>query len=271
MKECSVNLAERVFIRKEHLVCHTSCAQILKIRFKKYSMIRPEVSIKYFNCIAKRFGHSTVDKDAVRITKESKLHLEKISGKELASTGILMPNLKNGAFARMAYTTENKCACSECLEEEKRTLAIKECSPGSYSIEDFKSIIGLIKKNEKLNNKMKGQEMLYNKYGIQRIRSIYDRFFGCYNLKEKRAGIRPFTLKGPWTKENANKLIHSYKTSLSIKNMSFFIQLGRNSHNSSHCVVYNNTPVYYTVIIHKIDLKTKSDLRQHIKNKTHKK
>lgn len=271
MKECSANLAEKIYIRKEHLVCHTMCNHIVKIRFKKYSMIRPEVSIKYFKCIVKRFGNYAIAKEVVKLSKESKLALEKISGKELTPTAILMRNLKKGIYARMTYVQECTCMCNECLEEENRTLAIPECSTGPYTLEEFKGIISQIKKKEKIKEKIKEQEASYNKYGIRQIRMIYDRFFGCYNLKEKRAGIRPFTLKGPWTKDSANKLIHSYKTSTSIKNMSFFILIHKHSINPQQFILHNSTPVYYSVIIHKIDLKTKAELRQHIKNKLHKK
>ncbi|EHY65121.1 hypothetical protein NERG_01567 [Nematocida ausubeli] len=271
MKECTVNLLERIYIRKEHLVCHTVCNQVLKIRFKKYSLIRPEVSIKYFRCIARRFGCHAVDKEVVKISKESKLLLERMAHKELVTTGILMSNLKTHGYARIAYTSDSACTCSDCLEKEKRALTIKEYSLGGYTAEDFKSIINLIKKNEKIKIKIRGQEMQYNKCGIRTTREIYDRFFGYYNLKEKRAGIRPFVQKGPWTKENANKLIHSYKTAMSIREMSFFIILYKTSHPSANLILYNNTHVYYTLVIHKVDLKTKYELRQHIKNKMHKK
>ncbi|EIJ88532.1 hypothetical protein NEPAR06_1580 [Nematocida parisii] len=271
MKECSVNLLERIYIKKEYLVCHTLCNQIVKIRFKKYSLIRPEVAIKYFKCIARRFGNYAVDKEVVRISKESKLLLERIAHKELSSTGILMSNLKINGFARISCITENKCGCNECLEKERRVLAIKEYSLDGYSYEDFKNIISLIKKNEKIKTKIMQQMQQYNKYGVRTTREVYDRFFGCYNLKEKRAGIRPFIQKGPWTKESANKLIHSYKTAMSIREMSFFVILYKTCHPSANFIMYNNTQIYYTLIIHKIDLKTKYELRQYIKNKIHKK
>lgn len=271
MKECSVNLAERIHIRKEHLVCYTICNHVVKVRFKKYALIRPDVSIKYFKCIVKRFGNYAVSKEIVKLSKDSKLALEKISGKELVGNAVMMTNLKIGVYARISYTTENTCVCNECLEGERRSLVVKECSMGGYTQEDFKSIIGQIKKNEKLKEKIKEQEASYNKYGIRQIRMIYDRFFGCYTLKEKRAGIRPFVLKGPWTKDNANKLIHSYKTSISIKNMSVFVLIHKSAASMGHFIVYNGSPVYYSLIVHKIDLKTKAELKQHIKNKTHKK
>lgn len=270
MKKCSVDPSAKIFVRKEHLVCQTACSRILKIRFKNYSMIRPEVSIKYFNCLVRRFGSYRLEKEVVRISKESKLFLERLTKKEIAATGILMPNLKTQTYARLGYTTDNQCCCDNCLESERRTLHIKENSLGGYSAEEFKALINSIKKKEKIKNKIKEQEISYNKYGIRTIRSIYERFFGCYNLKEKRAGIRPFTLKGPWTKDNANRLMHSYKTSMSIKNISFFILIHKNNiPPTAHTITYNNTTVYYTLAIHKIDLKTKTELRQHINNKKH--
>ncbi|KAH9385553.1 uncharacterized protein NEMAJ01_0449 [Nematocida major] len=267
--ECVVDLSERIYIRREHLVCHTACNQILKVRFRRYSLIRPEVAIKYFRCVVKRFGAYGLDKKVVRLSKESKFLLEKIANKELVSTGILMSNLKTGAFARLGYVTDTRCTCSDCMLKECRLLTIKESNTFGYSPEDFKNIINTIQKKEKMKSKIKQQEALYNKFGIKSTRAIYDRFFGCYNLKGKRAGIRPFTLKGPWTKENANKLMHSYKTSLSIKAMSFFVILHKIGHPSASFITYNNSQIYYTLIVHKIDLKTKAELRQHIKSKAH--
>ncbi|OAG31805.1 hypothetical protein NEDG_00280 [Nematocida displodere] len=270
--ECTVNTEERIYIRKHHVVCHTLCGHMVKLRTKRPPFINPEVSIKYSRYLSERIGaHYVLKRRHAQISKDCKIILERITMKKLCTTGILMENLKATPYLKMRLgSKQSECLCTHCknkiegVPEEHRNLDIStESSKGTYSPEDFSEIIGKITAKENIFQKIKHLQSVYDKYGQETVRWLHTRFFGCYRIKEKRAGIKPFVLKGQWTREKAQKFFYSYKTAQSLKNLSFFINL-HPEQTQSH-IVHKDRKIFYTLKISKIDLQPRAQMEKYVK------
>ncbi|KAI5191806.1 hypothetical protein NECID01_1651 [Nematocida sp. AWRm77] len=261
--EYSVDTTQRIFIRRHYVVCHTPCNRVMKIQLKSKDNIKPETSIKYYKYLSRKVGQAyLVEKAPGILSKESKALLERVVEKELSKVGTVMENLAQGSFARVSLSKPHReCPCAMCTPKIVYNHSVPlyiEVSPQSpFTETDVLKLVSLVLSKEKILEKIKHQETVYNKYGVETAQMLQRRFFGCYKSKRKMLGVKPFTLKGQWTKEKANSFFYSFKTFLALQNISFFINFKAGESAEENAVMYNDTPVQYTVKIHKIDIQSK--------------
>ncbi|KAI5181349.1 hypothetical protein NEOKW01_1543 [Nematocida sp. AWRm80] len=277
-----IEIGQRLYVRKEHVVCHTNCGRVIKIRLKRAGKIRPAISIKYSMYLSKRIDHMyTVPKSIARLSKDSKVLLETILGCRVNGSGILMHNLKTPMHTRVFLKPLHLSFWKypQKTSFPDYSLIPMEFSSGDYDKNLFKSISIEILKQEQIIEKISKQQTLYDKYGQDHINTLFSRYFGCYRLKKKCAGIKPFILKGQWTRDKAEDCLYSYKTASSLRESSFFINIHSIttiSNNTPSCIplssdkrvyssdtplrhrnktlVYHSLLVEYSIALYKIDL-----------------
>ncbi|KAI5170690.1 hypothetical protein NEFER03_0149 [Nematocida sp. LUAm3] len=269
--ECIINTEKEIYLREGYVFCYTICNRVLKVRLFNKKTIHPEVFIKYMKYLSMRIDPKYVlEQHMAYINKESKMVLERIVGSRVCSTGILTEDLKAFPFLRVSFGKSSLNELPPALPLSFLLLhpsAETEASPALLQNHDSVEVIERVLLQERLLEKIKDQQKTYNKYGRETIHTLQRRFFGCYALKKKRMGIKPFTLKGEWTKEKAQKFLYSYKTYLALCRSSFFINFLPYPDNSHGAVEMNGTMYYYRIKISKIKLIRRKEIEENIRFK----
>lgn len=282
--ECTVDVTQKIWIRKHYVVCHSTCGRIVKVQLRRKANIKPEVAVKYYRYLARKIGQQyLIEKRPCLLSKESQLLLERIVGQELSRAGIAMDNLAAGAHAKVSLSPPHSaCSCPRCtpaLCHGAVPLYVELRAAAPLAEPELLNLTHLVIAREKILDKIKYQETLYNKYGIDAVRMLRRRFFGCYRSRGKMLGIKPFTLKGQWTKEKARDFFYSFKTALALQDLSLFITLrpaapasdpspaGGHPNDPNRPLVCQGAAVDYAVKIHKIDLKSQRTVEKRVAEK----
>lgn len=270
--ECVVDTGRSIHLGRTYVVCHTVCGGILRIRLRSCAQIKPEVSIKYMKYLAAKIGTKYVlTQHAVALSKDSRLLVERRVSKRVCAFGTYAENLKVHPFLKISlnrhHDSREISACKKCASVPYQIRAISETacieySASPFSQSDFLSIVQAILQEEKILDKITSLSSVYDRYGQSTVKWLATRFAGCSKIKEKRAGIKPFVLKGQWTREKAQRFFYSYKTAMAIREMSLFVSLVDPSTPRASTIIHNGHPVFYTVKISHIELKSRKEIEK---------
>lgn len=291
-----VDWEEMIYERTRYVVVRTACREVLKIRKDYGTRISPGVAIRYYRYLASKIGRKyVVEKRAVEIDRDSKLMLEKIVGKRMCRAGILMEDMASGCYAKLrlgwaeafVQAAGKRCSCHFCFRTKNRyehcakdlfdgkvhevlteflrkgTRDLEVCS-GPIDQQELIQIVSAILSKEPLLQKVKQLQHTYDRFGPLKLRWLYEKYFGCYMLRAKKVGLKPFVLKGNWTKEKAEEFFYSYKTAMALRDITVFIRLFPDEDTRRapelSSVEHSGRRVYYEIKITKIDLRSKSRL-----------
>ncbi|KAI5185617.1 hypothetical protein NEHOM01_0943 [Nematocida homosporus] len=245
--ECSVDFNKPISVRASHVVCRTRCGRVIRLRlFEKSVPARPDVAIKYTQCLTKRIGYKYLTATNIGyINRESRLALEQRIGTRIVPCGAITEDLKKTSYIR---------GILQCEMGGRRSAIIKDYDLDLPGESDPQEVLQLIINNENLFHKIAEQQKKFNRYGVETIRMLQKRFFGCYHLQKKRAGVHPFVLKGSWTREKASRFFYSYKTSLALERVALFINLFPKETEHTTKLEIKGKTVYYHVRIDRIDI-----------------
>lgn len=270
--ECVVDAGRSIHIGRTYVICHTACGGILRIRLKSCVQIKPEVSIKYMKYLAAKIGSKYVlPLRAVALSKDSRLLVERRVSKRVCAFGTYAENLKVHPFLKISLSrhadSREVSACRKCASVPYQIRALSETacieySASPFSQSDFQSIADAILQEEKILEKISSLSSVYDRYGQSTVTWLASRFAGCSRIKEKRAGIKPFVLKGQWTREKAQRFFYSFKTAMAIREMSLFISLVDPSTPGASVLLHNGHPVFYAVKVSHIELKSRKEIEE---------
>jgi Inositol-pentakisphosphate 2-kinase len=290
----SVDWRDKIFERNGYVLLRTNCGRVLRIRKECGTRIHPRVSIKYYNYLGSKVGRKYVAKKWVsEIDRDSKMVVERMIGRRICRSGVLMEDMEVGMYAKIrlgwAESFERgggkRCSCPFCVRTRHRyDYCLKDLFDGrvhetlrelvekgarevemgdTENKEELVDVVSEILAREPLLQRLKSLQKTYDRFGPLTLRWLYEKYFGCHTLKKKRVGIRPFTLKGSWTREKAEEFFYSYKTAMALRDVNICIRiLSKDEAHGQECDIleHRGKQFPYIVKIAKIELKSKSKL-----------